>query len=151
MFRAAFYKSTRPGLAGLYNRLVRWWCSGPYSHVELIFSDGTAASASFADGGVRFKRINFSLERWDFVDLPSCMEPAARAWFAANDGKRYDVLGNIGFAWRPIRGDHGAFFCSEAVLAALGVREPWRYDPCCAYSAIQIFNQPASAGFFMSK
>lgn len=43
---AAFYKSTRPGWTGLYNRIIRWWERGDYSHCELIFSDGLAASSS---------------------------------------------------------------------------------------------------------
>ena len=145
MFRAAFYKSTRPGLAGLYNRLVRWWCAGPYSHVELIFSDGMAASASFADGGVRFKRIDFDPERWDFIELPSHLEPAARAWFVGNVSRRYDLLGNLGFAWRPVCGEEGAFFCSEACAAAVGIPAAWRYDPNALASALTIFTRPASA------
>jgi hypothetical protein len=147
--RATFYKATRPGLAGLYNRIVRWWISGPYSHVELIFSDGMAASASFMDGGVRFKQIDFDPEHWDFVDLPAELEPAARAWFVANEGKPYDLLGNVGFVWRPIRGRTGAYFCDEAMLAALGVQDPWRFDPCGAYTIALLLNQPASAGFLL--
>lgn len=136
--KAAFYKATRPGLAGLYNRIVRWWTSGPYSHVELIFSDGIAASASFLDGGVRFKQIEFDTDHWDFIDIPDNLEPAARQWFEANEGNPYDLLGNFGFLWRPIRGRDGAYFCSEALMAALGLHEPWRYDPCAAYDALKL-------------
>lgn len=141
--RAAFYKSNRPGLHGLYNRAVRLWCSGPYSHCELVFSDGMSASASFADCGVRFKRIEFDPEKWDFVDLPDHLEPAARDWFAKHEGKPYDLLGNFGFLWRPIRGEEGAFFCSEAVMAALGAQEPWRFDPCAARSILSLIEVPA--------
>ncbi|HEY0845811.1 MAG TPA: hypothetical protein VGE12_10610 [Noviherbaspirillum sp.] len=127
--RAAFYKSTRPGIAGLYNRLVRWWSGSQYSHVELVFSDGYSASASWMDGGVRFKRIDYMAAHWDFVDLPADLEAGARAWFRKHDHKPYDILGNVGFVWRPIRGKEGAFFCSEACAAALGIPEPWRFDP----------------------
>lgn len=134
--RAAFYKGTRPGLPGIYNAVVRAWDSGPYSHCELIFSDGMSASASFADGGVRFKRIGYDPNRWDFIELPDHLEEAARNWFAMHDGKPYDIAGNFGFVWRPIRGRSGAFFCSEAVAAALGFPEAWRYSPNGLASAL---------------
>ena len=52
--RTAFYKGTRPGWQGIYSRAVRVIDRGPYSHCELVFSDGLSASASYIDGGVRF-------------------------------------------------------------------------------------------------
>lgn len=134
--RAAFYRGTRPGLAGLYNRLVRWWLQSPYSHVELVFSDGMAASASFADGGVRFKAIDFDAERWDIMDLPGEYEKAARRWFVANLDRPYDLLGNLGFVFRPITGARRGWFCSEAIAASLGYPEPWRYDPATLASTL---------------
>ena len=67
--KVAFYKGKRGGFAGAFDATVRWWTRGAYSHVELIFSDGMSASASARDGGVRFKRIEFKPEHWDFVDL----------------------------------------------------------------------------------
>lgn len=134
--RAAFYRGTRPGIAGLYNRAVRLWTRSPYSHVELIFSDGVAASASYMDGGVRFKDIDFNADRWDFIDLPGADEDAARAWFVAHDGDRYDLLGNVGFLFRPITGERRAWFCSEAAAAALGIPDPFRYDPATLASTL---------------
>lgn len=129
MLIAAFYKATRPGWAGMYNRLVRWWERGQYSHVELIFSDGLAASSSYADGGVRFKRIDFHPENWDFVELPACLEPAARAWFEVNQGKRYDLLGNMRFFADFMQDDGSKWFCSEATAESIGMQESWRYGP----------------------
>ena len=69
--KAAFYKETRPGLPGIYNRLVRWWTKSPYSHVELVVSTGRAWSSSFEDGGVRSKLIDLDPAKWDLVDLPT--------------------------------------------------------------------------------
>lgn len=143
--RAAFYRGTRPGLAGLFNRLVRWWLQSSYSHVELVFSDGVAASSSFADGGVRLKAIDFDVARWDIVDLPGADEVAARQWFVANLGRPYDLLGNLGFLFRPITGARRGWFCSEAAAAALGYPEPWRYDPALLASVLT--KQPPSGGF----
>ena len=127
--RAAFYKGTRPGLAGHYNRLVRWWEPGPFSHVELIFSDGMATSSSFADGGVRFKQIEFSPSKWDFIQLPVALESAARAWFEAHKGEKYDLRGKVRFALDFMSEEKGKWFCSEALAASLGMQEPWRFGP----------------------
>lgn len=136
MLRAAFYKGTRPGLAGMYNRLVRWWTRSPYSHVELVFSTGMAASSSFEDGGVRFKRIEFDPERWDFTTLPPHMETAAITWFEQHLGQSYDLVGNLHFIVSPVPQRKGKWFCSEAVAAALGVAAPWRYSPATLFSTL---------------
>jgi hypothetical protein len=140
--KAAFYRGTRPGLPGIYNRGVRWWTRSPYSHCELIFNDGMAASSSFMDGGVRFKRIDFDPEHWDFVDLPAHLEPTARAWFAAHAGQPYDLLGNLHFLLGPVADDKFKWFCSESIAAALGIADPWRYDPGVLASALSSIGRP---------
>jgi hypothetical protein len=145
MTRAAFYKGTRPGLPGLYNRAVRWWECGPYSHCELVFSDGRAASASFMDHGVRFKEIDFDPERWDFIDLPGANEALAELWFLTHLGCQYDLLGNVHFLLGPVRDDRRKYFCSEALAAALGMPEAWRYGPNALAAVLRTFNQPALA------
>jgi hypothetical protein len=147
MLRAAFYKATHPGLPGVYNRVVRWWTKSTYSHVELVFPTGYAASSSYMDGGVRFKVIDFDPDLWDFVEIPRALEQQAWAWFEAHRGQPYDLLGNLRFVLAPVADDKKAWFCSEAVAAALGMPEPWRFDPGALHSALSLFNQPASAGF----
>lgn len=127
--RAAFYKATRPGLQGLYSRGVRWVDRGPYSHCELIFSDGMSASASWMDGGVRCKRIDYDPAHWDFIELPAHLEPYARDWFERNDGAPYDLAGNLRFAFFMVSESPDGRFCSEALAAALGLREAWRLGP----------------------
>lgn len=146
--RAAFYRGTRPGLAGVYNWLVRKWTRSPYSHVELVLTGGWCGSASFMDGGVRLKVIDFDPAHWDMVDLPAALEPAALAWFEQHRGARYDLLGNLHFIIRPVAHDKARWFCSEAIAAALGMPEPWRYDPGTLYSALQFFHRPAQRGLF---
>lgn len=125
----AFYKGTRPGLQGLYSRLTRWVDRGPYSHCELIFRDGMSGSASFIDGGVRLKLIDYSSDHWDFVDLPDHLEDAARQWFNEHSGAGYDLLGNLRFIFFMARESKKDWFCNEAVAAALGFIEPWRHGP----------------------
>jgi hypothetical protein len=150
-FRAAFYRGTHTGLPGLYNRAVRRWTRSAYSHVEIVFSDGVAASSSYMDGGVRFKQIGFSSDDWDFVDLPSWLEPGARAWFQLHEEDKYDLLGNLHFVLSPVGNDKDRWFCSEAAAAALGFPDPGRYDPGTLFSAFSRIStlQPAPAGFLM--
>lgn len=144
--KAAFYKGTRPGLAGIYNRLVRWWTRSEFSHVELVLSTGIAWSAAFADGGVRDKPIDVNTANWVVINLPPELEQAAEAWFAAHRGARYDLLGNLQFVLSPIPHSQRRWFCSEAVAAALGIPEPWRYSPASLASTLTLLRDaPALA------
>ena len=127
--RAAFYKATRPGLQGLYSHAVQWVDRGPYSHCDLVFSDGMSASASWIDGGVRFKCIDYDPDHWDFIDLPDHLEAAARDWFEAHEGEPYDLPGNLRFVLPWIADSERGWFCSEAFGAALCWQEPWRHGP----------------------
>jgi hypothetical protein len=129
MFRAAFYKGTRPGLPGLFNRFVRFWDRGQYSHMELVFNDGLSASSSFLESGVRFKKIDFDPTRWDFIDLPDERESAARAWFSAHAGKAYDYWADIRFMYGFAPSSKDKWMCSEACMEALGFKEAWRFSP----------------------
>lgn len=126
----ALYKGTRPGIEGIYNRLGRFLDRGPYSHAELKFPNGLSASSSFMDKGVRTKQINYSsVGYWDFLPLPTELEAKTWDWFRENDGKKYDILGNLRFASNFFRDSSNKWFCSEAIMAALGFYEPYRYGP----------------------
>ena len=122
--KLAFYKGTRTGLAGLYNRLVRLIDGSIYSHAEVVFSDGMAASSSYMDGGVRFKTISFDPAKWDLVDAPAWFdEDRARAWFVAHDGAAYDLAGNLRFVLPFWPHSRSKWFCTEAIAASGGPAE----------------------------
>ena len=134
----AAYHDTRPGIPGLYNRAVRVVGRGPYSHVELVFAERDAVergelveswSASWMDGGVRCKPIAFNQSHWHFYELPWADAAQARAWFLAHEGEPYDLAGNIRFVLPFISDSRSGWFCSEAIAAALGWSEAWRYEP----------------------
>ena len=135
--KVALYKETRPGLQGLYSRLTRWLDRGPYSHCELVFSDGVSASSSYIDGGVRFKTITYNPEHWDFIEVPEYLEASSRNWFREHNGEPYDLWGNVRFAFGFARESKGAWFCSEAVMAALGFEESYRYGPSGVVSLLK--------------
>ena len=137
----ALYKGTRPGVAGLYNRLGRLVDAGKYSHCEIVFSNGISASSSFMDHGVRFKQIGYSsIGNWDFLHIPDqdgLVEISALNWFRRHEGKAYDIWGNIRFATNFARDSSDKWFCSEACMAALGFPEAYRYGPSGAASLAQ--------------
>ena len=132
--KIAFYKGTRPGISGIYSIGVRAWTRSPYSHAELVFSDGMSASSSFVDGGVRFKRIAYNPVNWDFVEIGGD-EATARQWFIDHEGEGYDLMGNAGFVVGFIRDSEFKWSCGESIAAALGYLEPWRYSPAILNSA----------------
>lgn len=132
----AFYKARRGGWKGLFDRAVRWWTSGPYSHVELVLADGTCWSSSNRDGGVRAKWINLTPRHWDILPVAGD-ERAALAFFEQHQGAKYDFLGLFGFILRPYRGDTRRWFCSEICAVALGYPDGWRFDPNTLAAAVR--------------
>lgn len=137
MFRAAFYCGTRPGIAGLYNRLGRWLDHGRFSHCEMQFSDGLSASSSFMDGGVRFKQIGYSsVDSWEFVELPPHLENMAYCWFLKHQGQGYDVMGNINALLGFVPHTSNKWFCSEALAESLGFSDSWRLKPNGLYARL---------------
>lgn len=136
-FRVAFYKGIHSGVPGLYNRLVKAQDCGPYSHVEMQFSNGLSASSSFMDGGVRFKQIEYDSGNWDFIYLPIEWEAEARKWFEDHAGEGYDIWGNVHLALGFFTEDRDRKFCSEAVAGALRIKQAWRLTPNALYVVIE--------------
>lgn len=136
-FSVAFYKVNHTGIQLIYSWAVRKWTKSIYSHCEIIFSNGEAASSSFMDGGVRFKQIDFDPAKWDFIDLPPALENAARDWFVKYQGAKYDLLGNLHFVISPVGDDNKKWFCSEAVAASLGIEDAYRFDPGDLYPVLK--------------
>ena len=130
--KLAFYK----GREDLYDRLISWWTRGPYSHVELVIDDNYCMSSSPKDGGIRFKHIDLRPDHWDLVELEGYDPAYAYNWFKEHEGRKYDILGILGFVWGPAREDRNRYFCSEAVAAALKMKDPWRFDPNALHAVV---------------
>lgn len=138
VIKIAFYKGTRPGIKGVYNIGVRAWTRSDYSHVELIFPNGQAASSSAEDGGVRYNDIDFDAKNWDILTLPAALfEARARNWFDEHEGEGYDFLGNVHFVIGFVGGTKKRWFCSEAVGTALGIPASERLDPGTLYAVVK--------------
>lgn len=127
--KVAFYKGTRPGLQGIYNRLVRLLDGSKYSHVELLFNDGISASSSYMDGGVRFKVIEFDSKKWDLFELKGYDSVKAKLFFAEHLGQPYDVMGNIKviIPWWPH--SKTKWHCTEIIAEALGLEASYSFGP----------------------
>ena len=128
----AFYK----GRGNIVDRAIKWWTKGKYSHCEMIIgytADGLAKcwSSSHQDGGVRFKEISLDKKNWDVFEL-SILEydlQYAIEWYRKRNGKKYDLLGILGFVWRPAVDSKNKWFCSESLASALQITDSWRFDP----------------------
>jgi hypothetical protein len=111
---------------------IRWWTEGPYSHTEIVFSDGSWFSISPRNTKVRLERVAFDPEKWDFIEvaLTPEQERTTRSWAELQVGKRYDWLGIFLSQILPLTvHDLSRWFCSEIVLAALqqvGLFHIWR-------------------------
>lgn len=126
----AFYKKHN----AVYDALIRWWENGTYSHVEAIiteFDDGVTFTIASSKPGVGVRTITQTLPAsdWDILEAPG--DPVAVGqWFKDHAGEKYDYLGIFGMVLRPIMADVSKrYFCSEAVAEALGIEDPWRFDP----------------------
>jgi hypothetical protein len=139
--KAAFYCGTRKGVNGLYSRGVRYIEKNRFSHCELVFSDGLSASASFIDGGVRFKDITYNTTDWVFVDVSWADEKKARAYFVSHQNAEYDLKGNLHFLFGVFGDSSGKKFCSEAVAEALGLDEAWLLAPNALYHVLTFINK----------
>ena len=121
----AFFNGREHGR--LLDKLVARHDGGPYSHVELAFTDrprrGTAlcASASWRDGGVRFKAIQLGNPKWDVLPIPASPRDVdrARQWCERRVGGRYDVPGVLAFKLPLVRDRLDWWFCSEICCRAL--------------------------------
>lgn len=129
MITFAFYKAE----GDIFDRLIRWWTCGPYSHVEMVIGspvgETTIISASPRDGGVREKRLVLDPEHWDLVETEGDAEAAA-AFMRSQIGKKYDWLGILLCQVLPLNWHwSGGWFCSEICAAAIGLESPHTFHP----------------------
>lgn len=75
----------------ILDKLISWWTGSIFSHVELVFSDGTSFSASIRDKGTRFKKIDFKDKRWKFININTLDEEKIYNDCLDEIGKGYDV------------------------------------------------------------
>lgn len=110
---------------GIVNMSIRLWTFGPYSHCELIFSNGDRHTSYPGSGtkwmprlqmlnGVPEPRADWDIIRVDADDL------RVRDWCNDHVDERYDWAGIIFSQIVPAKSHAGGkFWCSEAAVEAL--------------------------------
>lgn len=135
--KIAFYKGLHPK-ATWVDWLVCIATLSPYSHCEIIFSDGHSASASRRDRGVRFADIDFGSGRWDVynLNLSRSQEVFAQAMFNLHEGCRYGKAGAVASWVRVNFGAPNKFFCSGICALACGLKDSAR-SPSNLFAALK--------------
>ncbi len=115
--RIAFYQAR---FGNWLDTLISWWTRGPFSHAEIVFSDGKSFSSSIRDKGVRTITIKDETH-WTFFELhlSTEAEQKIRVFCEGELGKEYDLLGTLGFILPTFRPEKKKWFCSEFVVASL--------------------------------
>jgi len=148
--KLAFYK----GRGTATDRLIRTVTRSQFSHVELVLGpavlgqEARCLSASYRDGGVRFKIIRLTPGRWVLRDVGGWADPE-RAWnrAAVQIGADYDLMGiALTFALPLRREAHGKWFCSELCADALDLPRPHTIAPGDLFDWVQRMNAAYLAG-----
>jgi hypothetical protein len=108
----------------LFPKLIRWWTKSPYSHCEIIFTNGLTFSADCNSTGIRtkFKTSNHNTVDWDFVKIPVDAETEAKLfrWATTEAGCLYDFVGIVFTQILPLSFQNPWWwFCSELCTAFL--------------------------------
>ncbi|WP_299377177.1 hypothetical protein [uncultured Kiloniella sp.] len=141
MIKVAFYRNK----GKWWNRLIRFWTSGPYSHCEIVLDPktGLCVSSSEWDGGCRYKTIDLHPDHWDLVTLNDVFPHKVKTFANPKcDAKlKYDWLGILLSQVLPLaRHSKNKWFCSEFCAAAIGLSEAQRYSPNALYRLLSDFN-----------
>lgn len=112
----------------LTSRMIAWFSSGHFSHVDAVLPDGRllGARSDKADGvsGVRIRRVGY--EKWErqvVFTIPSTLEQSQKFYdfLSGEVGKPYDHTAIWGFMFNRAWRDTDAWYCSELVMHGLEV------------------------------
>lgn len=132
----AFYRASGTRI----DRVIRAATRSIYSHVELVDLDtltetatgrrASAISASWRDGGVRHKVIDFDSDAWEWVPVEPWYPCNVLDRAAAVMGARYDLGGLLmSQIFNLRRHADNRWFCSELCGHALGLSLPQTLSP----------------------
>ena len=134
----AFYKASRgtftDKLSGWWTRPSFWkfWESGLYSHVEILFPNNICFSASPRDGGTRWKEIDdiYTSGNWDIVYVGmENREAQLKLQCNKDEGKKYDWM---------------CIFLT--FVFPFDIHEPHRFT-CSEYVSNRVFNLPHASRY----
>jgi hypothetical protein len=102
------------------SKLIRFWTNSPYSHCELLFSDGTRFGIDLNQKAKFYKNTDY--DNWDVLEFEGGNEEVTRNSCNELVGCNYDLFGVIFcqiFPWGwedPVK-----WFCSELCVDRLQV------------------------------
>lgn len=124
MVKLAFHK----GGKSFYDRAIKLWTAGPYSHVELLIDD--VAFSSVPGIGTRYLlHPVLASGDWDYVDIPMDRTEQSYVWnwCMTEMGCGYDWSGIFYSQVLGLnRQDPAKWFCSEFCTAALNIAGLYR-------------------------
>lgn len=135
------------GKGNWFDKLVRFWTRSNTSHVVAVFSDQRASfetnpptfynliGTSDPKRGISLTYKEMYADEWQAVYVDAD-EAKVKQWFVDRIGLKYDWLGVLGFVFPPIKQEPKRWFCSEAVAAALGISDSWRFNPAALRAAL---------------
>lgn len=112
----------RKNAPGLFPKLIRWWTSSPYSHCEVIFSNGFTFSADIEEFKTRFKSVSHNPDEWDIIKIPieRIIEYKVYDFCLNEENCLYDIIGIFFSQIIPISFENPWWwFCSENAVACL--------------------------------
>ena len=128
-------------------KLICWWTKSPFSHCELVFSDGSMFSSDPSDNGTRYlQNMHLTYNDWEVLDIQtsSVQEKIIRDFCDSELHCRYDWWGifcSQVIRWQ--REDPTKWFCSEVCTAALQKigfltgNEPCTFSPAKLYKRLR--------------
>jgi hypothetical protein len=105
-----------------FSKTIRWWTKSPYSHCELVFTNGFTFSAYIEDFKTCFKSKEHLPEEWDFLSLPMSVEDEYKIYqFCLKETDcKYDIIGLVLTQVIPLSFENPYWwFCSEVCTAAI--------------------------------
>jgi len=131
-----FYKAWEAG--DFKDKVISIWTFGPYSHTELLFSDGICFSSSWRDDGVgvRYKKIHIIPKNWVCVEVSTTQkqEHQMKEWcdVKAAENANYDWCGIIQFVLPFVKQKDEDWYCSEICIAAFLYAGVLNYSTFCS-------------------
>lgn len=108
------------------DKIIRLFTGKPYSHCELAVANGDkylCYSSSPRDGGVRYKAMHLSEDKWDLIPITGVSVAQITQFYGKTAGKKYDFVGAIGCAL-PLRQKPSRYYCSEWCYEAVFGQAP---------------------------
>jgi hypothetical protein len=113
------FRKAEPSLS---SKIIRWWIKSPYSHCELVFSNGLTFSAYIEEYRTCFKNKEHLDSEWDYITLPMSIENEYKIYqFCLKETDcKYDIIGLVFTQIIPLSFENPYWwFCSEVCTAAL--------------------------------